>query len=117
MAALDAIQADIEAAEAQTATKKSDTQSGHGSTDNTRSGNVPFHSTQRSEADTLQRFTKLYEKIPRPTETEPIIYIEERRVHDEEVLLQLDNHYHSLRDTLKAMNEIPISSNALLPDL
>ena len=117
---LSAIQADIEEAEAHAAARRTSTQTeltSSRATDNTQSGNLSQQSNERKEADTLHKFTKLYEKIPRPTETEPIIYVEERREHDEEVLLQLDNHYQSLRDTLRAMTEIPISNKALLPDL
>ena len=93
---LSAIQADIEEAEAHAAARRTSTQTeltSSRATDNTQSGNLSQQSNERKEADTLHKFTKLYEKIPRPTETEPIIYVEERREHDEEVLLQLDNHY------------------------
>ena len=83
----------------------------------TYSGNLSKNSSDSKEAEILQRFNDLYNQIPTPPDGEPIQYIEQRKEHDEEVLSQLDRHYHSLKDTLKAMTDIPISNKASLPEL
>ena len=51
--------------------------------------------------------------MPDLNDGEPIQYVEERQEHDEAVLTQLDRHYNSIRESLKAMSELPINSEVL----
>ena len=117
---LSSIQSEIERAERQTTPERRTTTPSRRATDTdnqTQSGNISKNISDDQENHLLRKFNILYNRMPDLNDGEPIKYIEERHEHDEAVLTKLDRHYHSICDSLKAMQELPINNDVSLPAL
>ena len=82
----------------------------------THSENLP---TAPSTAEEMawQEFQTAYAKLPHPGVKEPILYVEEKKEHDNLVLMEIQTHYYELKETLSKLAEIPISLQARMPQL
>ena len=81
----------------------------HTETDHTtHSENLP--TAPSTEEETIwHEFQIAYAKLPHPALKEPILYVEEKKEHDDSVLLEIQQHYHELKDNLTKLAAIPIT--------
>ena len=90
----------------------------HTETDHTtHSENLP--TAPSTEEETIwHEFQIAYAKLPHPALKEPILYVEEKKEHDDDsVLIKIQQHYHELKDTLTKLAAIPINLPTRIPQL